>query len=102
MFRSIASNALTLFIFGLVGLAVGLAWVRDQYVSQGPLENPICVRVEKGMRLAAVSETLLAQGAITHGRIFRLGADYEGKAQGLKFGSYLVPAGASMGQISNI
>ena len=102
MFRSIASNALTLFIFGLVGLAVGLAWVRDQYVSQGPLENPICVRVEKGMRLAAVSETLLAQGAITHGPIFRLNADYEGKAQEFKFGSYLVPAGASMGQISDI
>ena len=102
MFRSIASNALTLFIFGLVGLAVGLAWVRDQYVSQGPLENPICVRVEKGMRLAAVSETLLAQGAITHGPIFRLSADYEGKAQEFKFGYYLVPAGASMGQISDI
>ncbi len=33
---------------------------------------------------------------------FRIGADYSGRAKGLKFGSYLVPPGASMSQVLDL
>ena len=99
MWRSIASNALTLFIVLLVVAAGLLAWGREAYRGAGPLTDAICFRVERGASLSAVSRALQEQGAITDARIFRIGADYSDKAQGLKFGSYLVPPKASMREI---
>jgi len=63
------------------------------------LEQSICFRVERGASLSAVSRALEEQGAVSDARIFRIGADYSGKADGLKFGSYLVTPGQSMAQI---
>ncbi|MBT9244894.1 endolytic transglycosylase MltG [Gemmobacter fulvus] len=102
MWRSIASNALTLFIVLLVALAGLLAWGRQEFNGPGPLTEAICVKVEKGASLSEVSRTLEAQGAVSDARIFRIGADYSGKGQGLKFGSYLVPEGASMVQVLDV
>jgi UPF0755 protein len=99
MWRSIASNALTLFVVLLVALAGLLAWGREEFAGQGPLEQSICFRVERGASLSAVSRALEEQGAVSDARIFRIGADYSGKADGLKFGSYLVTPGQSMAQI---
>ncbi|OYU17912.1 MAG: branched-chain alpha-keto acid dehydrogenase subunit E2 [Rhodobacteraceae bacterium PARR1] len=87
MWRAVASNALTLFIVVLVVASGLLAWGRQQFTGVGPLETAICFRVERGASLSAVSRSL---------------ADYSGKADGLKFGSYLVPASASMGQVLDI
>ena len=58
--------------------------------------------MERGASLSAVSRNLQEQGAISDARIFRIGANYSGKAQGLKFGSYLVPEQASMAQILDL
>lgn len=99
MWRAIASNALTLFIVLLVGLAGLLAWGREQFTGPGPLDQAICFRVERGDSLSAVSRALEEQGAISDARIFRIGADYSGKADALKFGSYLVLPQASMAQV---
>lgn len=96
MWRSIASNALTLFIVILVVVSGILAWGREQYRGPGPLADAICFRVERGSSLSAVSRALQDQGAITDARIFRIGADYSDKSDDLKFGSYLIPPGASM------
>lgn len=96
MWKSIASNALTLFIVGLVALAGLLAWGKQQYEGPGPLAQAICFRVDRGASLAAVSRALETQGAVTDARILRIGADYSDKAQGLKFGSYLIQPGTSM------
>lgn len=102
MWRSVASNALTLFIVGLVVLAGVLAWGREQFTGPGPLTEAVCVKVERGASLSAVSRTLEAQGAVSDARIFRIGADYSDRAEGLKFGSYLVSPGASMSQVLDI
>ena len=102
MWRAIASNALTLFIVVLVAVAGLLAWGRQQFTGPGPLAESVCVRVERGDSLSAVSRKLESQGAISDARIFRIGADYSDKAGGLKFGSYLVPEGASMARILDI
>ncbi|PJF08151.1 endolytic transglycosylase MltG [Pseudorhodobacter sp. MZDSW-24AT] len=96
MWRSVASNALTLFIVLLVMAAGLLAWGREQYTGPGPLTDAICFRVERGASLSSVSRALEAQGAVSDARIFRIGADYSDKAQLLKFGSYLLSPGASM------
>ena len=102
MWKSVASNALTLFIVLLVAVAGVLAWGRQQYVGPGPLAQAICVKVERGASLGEVSRNLESQGAVSDARIFRIGADYSGKANGLRFGSYLVPQGASMAQIVDV
>ncbi|MBD1205538.1 MAG: endolytic transglycosylase MltG [Rhodobacteraceae bacterium] len=99
MWRSIASNALTLFIVLLVMAAGLLAWGREEFSGAGPLEQAICFRVERGDSLSAVSRALEEQGAVSDARIFRIGAEYSGKADDLKFGSYLVLPGASMAQV---
>ena len=102
MWRSVASNALTLFILLLVVAAGILAWGREQFTGPGPLEQAICFRVERGDSLSVVSRALEEQGAISDARIFRIGADYSGKADGLKFGSYLVPPAAPMTSVLDI
>ncbi|MEO0702717.1 MAG: endolytic transglycosylase MltG [Pseudomonadota bacterium] len=102
MWKNIASNALTLIILLLVALGGVLAWGQNQYRTAGPLEAPICVRVERGSTFRQVSEDLDAQGAVTNASILRLGADYSDKANQLKAGSFLVPERASMEEIVDI
>ena len=88
MWRAIASNALTLLIVGLVAAAGILAWGKRQFTGPGPLTEAICLRVDRGASLSAVSRALEAQGAVSDARIFRIGADYSELGGGLRFGSY--------------
>ncbi len=102
MWRSIASNALTLFIVALIAMAGTLAWGRKEFTGPGPLAASVCVKVEKNASLSAVSRSLEDQGAVSDARIFRIGADYSDKAAELKFGSYLVPPASSMAEVLEI
>lgn len=102
MWRAIASNALTLIVLALIVAAGILAWGREMYTQPGPLAEAACVRVERGASLSAVSRMLEAQGVIADARVFRIGADYAERENALKFGSYLVPPGASMAQVVDI
>jgi UPF0755 protein len=102
MWRSVASNALTLFVVLLVVAAGILTWGRAQFAGPGPLTEAVCLRVERGASMAAVSRMLEAQGAVSDARIFRIGAEYAERSDDLKFGSYLVPAGAPMAQVLDI
>ncbi len=102
MWRSIASNALTLFIVILVVAAGILAWGREAFNGTGPLTEAICFRVERDTNLSAVSRVLAEQGAVSDARVFRVGADYSDRAGSLKFGSYLIPPGSSMAEVLKI
>lgn len=102
MWRHIASNALTLFIVILVVLGGVVGWAQSQYRTVGPLAQAICLKVERGSNMLKVSKTLEAQGAISNGMVFRVGADYQDKSAALKAGSFLVPDGASMEAIVDI
>lgn len=102
MWRSIASNALTLFIVILIAFGALVGWGQSQYKDSGPLAEAICVRVPSGSTMSAVSNNLNDRGALSNARIFRIGADYTGKSEQLKAGSFLVPAGASMQEIVDI
>ncbi|MDQ2067707.1 endolytic transglycosylase MltG [Xinfangfangia sp. CPCC 101601] len=99
MWKSIASNALTLLIVMLIAAAALVAWGRNEFVKVGPLETAICLRVEPGASLSAVSRNLEERGAVSDARIFRIGADYSDRSDKLKFGSYLVKQGASMEEV---
>ena len=91
IWRGIASTFLTLLVVILIGMAIMVAWGRAQYTSPGPSAAAQCVTVAQGASLNAVSQQLLEQGVVSSAYILRTGADYEGKANQLKFGSYLVP-----------
>lgn len=102
MWKAVASNALTLLIVATFLLGGLVIWGKNQYVAEGPLAEAICVRVPSGGRMSAVTRDLEDKGAVTHGAIMRLGADYTDKTDQLKAGSFLVPAGASMEEIVDI
>lgn len=102
MWRNVASTALTLLIVVLLALGAFLAWSQAQYSGPGPLAEAICLKVERGTNMRAVSQRLGEQGAVSHPAILRIGADYADKSGDLKAGSYLVPPGASMAEIVDI
>ncbi len=99
MWRHIASNAVTMLVLGLFLLGGVILWGRGQYSAEGPLEAAICLQVERGSNMSRVSRNLEAEGAISSGSIFRIGADYEEKTGQLKAGSFLIQPGASMQEI---
>ncbi|MCB1407189.1 MAG: endolytic transglycosylase MltG [Rhodobacteraceae bacterium] len=102
MWKHFAANALTLLIVGLVVLAGMVAMAQRSFVAPGPLAEAICLRVDQGATLRGVTRSLEEQGAISSGMLFRVGAQYDGRDSQLRFGSYLVPAGASMTEILDI
>ncbi|MGR3803868.1 endolytic transglycosylase MltG [Marinibacterium profundimaris] len=102
MWRSLASNVLTLLIIALFLLGGLVLWGQGEYRAEGPLDGPMCLRVERGSNMTRVSETLLAEGAVTSEKLFRIGADYAGKSGQLKAGSFLLPEGASMEDIVDV
>ncbi|WP_420003010.1 endolytic transglycosylase MltG [Arenibacterium sp. LLYu02] len=99
MWRSLASNMLTVLIVGLFLFAGVILWGKNEYSAEGPLAEAICLRVERGSNMAKVSKSLEEDGAVTSGTIFRIGVRYTDKSQSLKAGSYLVEPGASMASI---
>ncbi len=96
MWRSLASNMLTVLVVALFLLGGVILWGKSQYTSQGPLETAICLQVRPGSNMTRVSADLEQQGAVSSGAIFRLGAKYAEKSSQLKAGSFLVRPGTSM------
>ncbi len=102
MWRALASNALTLFIVLLIVIGGLIGWGQNQYHAAGPLAEPFCLRVVPGARMDDLSSELAEQGAIQRPWLMRAGARYSGKSSGMRYGSYLVPAGASLHEIVEI
>lgn len=102
MWRHIASNALTMLIVGVFLLGGVILWGQSEYTAEGPLEEPICLRVERGSNVSRVSNSLEDDGAISSGFLMRVGMDYADQTSQLKAGSYLVPEGASIAEIADI
>ncbi len=102
MWRHIASNAITLLIVVVFLLGGVVLWGQSQYTAEGPLDAPMCLRVDRGSNMSRVSKDLENKGAISNGSLFRIGSDYTEKSEKLKAGAFLVPAGASMEDIAEI
>ncbi len=102
MWRHIVSNMLTLLVVAIFLLGGVILWGQGQYTASGPLKEPICLRVAPGTTMRGVSRDLAAEGAVSSAAIFRIGADYAGREDDLKAGSWLIPEGASMAEITDI
>ncbi|TDE40311.1 endolytic transglycosylase MltG [Antarcticimicrobium sediminis] len=99
MWRSLASNMLTILAIVLFLVAGVILWGQRQYSSEGPLDAAICLQVERGSTMTRVSRELEDQGAISSGAIFRIGSNYDDKTAQLKAGSFLLREHASMEEI---
>lgn len=102
MWKSIASNALTLMIVALFAAGGLVGWGKTQYSKEGPLAQAVFFEVPRGASMRAVSDKLEAQGIVSSASIFRIGTDYAGLAGKLKFGNYEIPAGSSMEEVIDI
>ncbi len=96
MWRSLASNMLTVLVVMLFLLGGVILWGKQTYTAEGPLDTAICLRVERGSNMTRVSQDLESQGAIASGAMFRVGAKYSEKTGSLKAGSFLIAPGSSM------
>ncbi|WP_138465224.1 endolytic transglycosylase MltG [Poseidonocella sp. HB161398] len=102
MWKSVASNFLTLLIIALMALSGAIYWAQRSWVTPGPLAEAVCVSVPRGGTMTGVSQQLADMGAVGNARIFRLGSDYTERSAKLKAGNFLIPANASMEQISDL
>lgn len=102
MWRHVASNTLTFLVLTLFVIAGLISYGTKQYSVAGPLQQAICLQVDSGSNMRAVSNNLDKLGAIKSPSLFRIGADYSEKSSALKAGSFLVPENASMEEIVDI
>ena len=87
--------ALAAFLLGLV--LVGLFWLAwtagpDSGDVQG---SSVRVRIQRGMTLGAVADTLAARGLLNHPQVFLAGTRLQGLDRRLQAGLYDLPVGAS-------
>lgn len=99
MWKHVVANFLTILIVALVAIGGAIAWAKRSYQGPGPLAQAVCLQVAPGSSLRLVADDLAAKGAIRSAYLFRTGADYEGKADDLKYGAYLIQPGSSMAGI---
>ncbi|MEM8979405.1 MAG: endolytic transglycosylase MltG [Pseudomonadota bacterium] len=102
MWRHVVSNFLTVTIVALFLAGSGIMLANQAYRAEGPLVASTCVEVPRGARFAALSSQLERDGTISSARLFRIVADYADRQNDLKFGNYLVEAGASMEDVLEV
>ena len=84
-----------------VGGAAFVGWneVERRFHGPGPAESAAYFRIERGDSVGKVANALAEQGLISVPLIFRYGARLTGQDAKLKYGSYEIPARASMAEI---
>ncbi|MEM7722890.1 MAG: endolytic transglycosylase MltG [Pseudomonadota bacterium] len=102
MWKSIAANGFSFLIVVLVALAGAIGWGQHTFRTEGPLAEAVFFEVPRGASLRRVSEDLAELGAVSSPLIFRLGAEYADMADQLRFGTYEIPARASMEEVLEI
>lgn len=102
MWRSIASNSISVLSVVLFLLAGLILWGQGKYREVGPLDSAICLKVDRGSNMIEVSRNLEESQAISSGSIFRIGVKYAEKDDDLKAGSFLIPSGSSMSEIVSV
>lgn len=102
MWRSAASNLLTFMGLALLLLGGLVVWGKSNYTASGPLAEAICLRIDRGSNMRALSQTLEDRGAVSNAALFRIGVEYQDLTQQIKAGSFLIPKSVSMDQIAKI
>ncbi|GIT91808.1 branched-chain alpha-keto acid dehydrogenase subunit E2 [Jannaschia pagri] len=102
MWKHIAANALTLGIVVIVCLAGLVQLGKSRWAEPGPLAEAAFFEVPRGANLDRVSVALARDGIVSSDSIFRIGTKYAERDRDLKFGTYEIPAGASMPEVLDI
>ena len=102
MWRNAASNILTFLGLALLLLGGLVVWGKSTYTGSGPLAEAICLRIDRGSTMRALSQNLEERGAVSNAALFRIGVEYQDRTQQLKAGSFLIPKSVSMDQIAQI
>jgi len=102
MWKSIAANGMSFLILMLIAFSGAIAWGQREFREPGPLTEAVFFEVPRGASLSRVSEDLQAAGAVSSAMLFRLGTEYSDMADQLRFGTYEIPAGASMEAVLGI
>lgn len=102
MWKHIAANALTLGIVLIACLAGVIQLGKSEWAENGPLTDAAFFEVPRGATLNRVSQDLAERGIVSSDSIFRLGVKYAERDDELKFGTYEIPAGASMPEVLDI
>jgi UPF0755 protein len=102
MWKGIAANGISFLIVMFTAMAGAVAWGQREFREDGPLAEAVFFEVPRGASLRRVSEDLADMGVVSSAMLFRLGADYADMADQLRFGTYEIPAGASMEAVLGI
>jgi UPF0755 protein len=102
MWKHVTANFLTLAVVAIACLAGIVALGQARWSDPGPLAEATFFEVPRGASLRAVSEQLEEAGIVSSAPIFRIGAGYAERDDDLKFGTYEIPAGASMPEVLDI
>jgi len=102
MWKSVAANGMSFLIVLLIAFSGAIAWGQREFRAPGPLEQAVFFEVPRGATLSRVSRDLEEAGVVSSAMLFRLGTDYADMADELRFGTYEIPAGASMEEVLGI
>lgn len=102
MWKHIAANALTLGVVLIACLAGIIQLGKTRWEEPGPLAEATFFEVPRGASMRGVSEDLAEAGIVSSGSIFRIGTNYTERSSDLKFGTYEIPAGATMPEVLDI
>ncbi|MEE8455165.1 MAG: endolytic transglycosylase MltG [Limibaculum sp.] len=97
--RNMAANAISILIVAGIVLLVAIGFAKREFSAPGPLREEVIVVLPKGAALRDTSRLLALHGAIGNEFLFRLGARYRREDRAIRYGEYLVPAGASMEEV---
>jgi len=101
--KNIAANVFSILIVIGIGVLVAIGYAKYEFTKSGPLSEDVAVVLPKGAALKDTSRLLVLYGAIgdEFGQefLFRLGARYRREDRAIRYGEYLIPAGASMEEI---
>jgi len=102
MWKSVAANGMSFLIVLLIAFSGAIAWGQREFRAPGPLDQAVFFEVPRGATLSRVSRDLEEAGVVSSAMLFRLGTDYADMADELRFGTYEIPAGASMEEVLGI
>ena len=97
--RNLAANAISILIVAGIVLLVAIGFAKREFSAPGPLREEVIVVLPKGAALKDTSRLLALHGAIGNEFLFRLGARYRREDRAIRYGEYLIPAGASMEEV---
>jgi UPF0755 protein len=101
--RNIAANVFSILIVIGIGVLVAIGFAKFEFSKSGPSREDVVIVLPKGAGLKDTSRLLALHGAIANefGQefLFRLGARYRREDRSIRYGEYLIPAGASMEEI---